>query len=105
MSARSFTLAAMAATAGLAACTQLAGGNTDPPPQAVVDAYEIAHGMAAECATTTPQDTQIQHELARLDAEAAEQIRAFVAGGRQKPAAEAIAALASYAEGQTTHSN
>ncbi len=94
----------------LLACASLAACGASPwqrmndawRPDALLDAYLIAHGMAASYATSPGARPEVVVQLRTLDIKAARSIRALT----QKPSsnveatAEAVAALTDYAARQ-----
>ena len=66
-------------------------------PVALLDAYLVAHGMAASYASSPSADPGVVLQLARLDLQAAAAVRTR----NQDATARAVAALTAYAASQT----
>jgi hypothetical protein len=85
----------------LASCASSPGEDYDPGlrRQALLDAYLIAHGMAASYATSRHANTKVVAELARLDRRA----RALASNPSTDPSSTeaAVAALTNYAARQS----
>jgi hypothetical protein len=98
------------ASLGLIACSAAAPPAAVPdadayvPRLALVDAYAIAHGMAATYAHSRRADPEVVVQLARLDMRAAEALRSLADApprlGQEQATAAAIAALTEYAARQ-----
>ncbi len=93
---------------GFVMCLLLAGCALSDPvavseqPRALVDAYLIAHGMAAGYAQGPQADPAVVEQLARLDSRAAQAVRSLArAPGNLSATAEAVAALTDYAARQS----
>ena len=94
-----------------AICAVLAGcafSPVDPAavaqrPMALVDAYLIAHGMAASYVETPDADPAVVLQLERLDRRAADAIRLLAQrrGADIDATAQAVAALTNYAARQS----
>ena len=96
----------------LLGCALLAGcaaspwqsGNVSHQPEAVLDAYLIAHGMAASYAQSDDARADVVMQLRSLDLKAAQSIRNLsrAPSGNVEATAEAVAALTDYAARQST---
>ena len=88
-------------------CLLLAACAADPVadaqrPRALVDAYLIAHGMAASYAQAPQADPAVVEQLGRLDIRAAQAVRSLAREpGNLSATAEAVAALTDYAARQS----
>jgi hypothetical protein len=73
-------------------------------PQALLDAYLIAHGMAASYAESPDAKPAVVVQLAKLDMRAAQSVRALAKpyDADMDATASAVAALTDYAARQST---
>jgi len=90
--------------AGLAACAASPWAQEDAArrPEALLDAYLIAHGMAASYAQSAEAKPAVVQQLRNLDMKAAQSIRDLTQASTANVAAtaEAVAALTDYAAHQ-----
>jgi hypothetical protein len=96
----------------LLGCALLAGcaaspwqsGNVSHQPEALLDAYLIAHGMAASYAQSDDARADVVMQLRSLDLKAAQSIRDLgrAPSGNVEATVEAVAALTDYAARQST---
>ncbi|GEM_PF-2991356 len=70
-------------------------------PQALVDAYEVAHGMATSYADSPNAKPEVVLQLARLDMRAAASVRALNRSTDMAATASAVAALTDFAARQS----
>ena len=95
--------AAVMTVVAVVACASGEQAAISPGPMALVDAYLIAHGMAASYANSGTADPAVVNQLARLDRKAAEAVQSLsqVPNSDQSATAAAISALAGYAARQS----
>lgn len=90
---------------GLAAsCSVLRDEDSAQQPQALLDAYLIAHGMAASTVEDPDVDPAVKAQLVRLDARARQAVRALARNGSgagdEEETAKAVSELTDYAARQ-----
>ena len=73
-------------------------------PQALVDAYLVAHGMAMSYAKSPNAKPDVVLQLARLDMRAAASVRALTRSTDMAATASAVAALTDFAARQSAAS-
>ncbi len=99
--------------AAILACALLAGSCAMGPdergthtPVAMLDAYLVAHGMAASVVEDPDADPAVKAQLAALDSKARDAVRRLTASGEgfadEDATARAVSALTDYAARQTS---
>ncbi len=91
-----------------ASCTLDRGGDPGTRLQALLDAYHIAHGMAASTVENPDVDPAVKMQLIRLDRRAYDAVAALTRGNDgfadEEATARAVSALTDYAARQTASS-
>ncbi len=87
-----------------ASCALTGGGESADQPQALLDAYLIAHGMAASTVEDPDVDPAVKAQLVRLDTRARQAVRALTDSGSgfadEAATAKAVSELTDYAARQ-----